>query len=242
MLSLFIQIIVSYCLIQGIFAMEKNRLEFIHIVKNAGTSIENAAAKEGIAWGACHFHQFHHCLYVNPDLEWNGGSQWHSLPQSFSENPYEDAETFAVVRNPYARVISYYYYVNRVQDMSYLNNKNRLNEFVLQVLKKRHTGLLPASEYIYDNKSGKKIIDHVLNFETLDSDGKFDKLMKKFNLDIKLPEKSVNQRKDGSHLTADELTKESIDYINDYYGKDFVLFGYQFMKGSEYTGLRTERG
>ena len=79
--------------------------------------------------------------------------------------------------------------------MSYLNNKNRLNEYVLQVLNKRHTKLLPASEYVYDNKSGEKIIDHVLNFETLDSDGKFDKLMKKNNLDVKLPEKSVNQRK-----------------------------------------------
>ena len=48
----------------------KNKLEFVHIAKNAGSSIENAAAKADIAWGACHFQQLPYCLHVKPDLEW----------------------------------------------------------------------------------------------------------------------------------------------------------------------------
>ena len=125
--------------------------------------------------------------------------------------------------------------------MSYLNNKNRLNEFVLQRLAKYRTGILPASDYIFDEESGEQIIDYILNFETLDTDRKFDDLMKKFNLDISLPEKSLNARKVGDHLTVNDLLQKSIDYINMYYEKDFISFGYQFMKGSEYAGLRTGR-
>ena len=30
----------------------KNKLEFVHITKNAGSSIENTAAKSDISWGA----------------------------------------------------------------------------------------------------------------------------------------------------------------------------------------------
>ena len=145
------------------------------------------------------------------------------------------------MRNPYDRVISYYYYQNRVQDMDYLNNKNRLNEYVLQVLAKYRTGIIPASEYIFDEESGEQIIDHVLYFETMDTDGKFDELMKRFDLNITLPEKSLNARKGGDHLTTNDVSQKSIDYINTYYEKDFVSFGYQFMKGSEHAGLRTGR-
>merc|ERR1719232_371375 len=207
---------------------KKNRLEFIHVVKNAGTSIENAAAKEGIAWGACRYHKFAHCLDVQPDLPWTGGSKWHALPQSFEKNPYADSETFAVVRNPYDRVISYYYYENRAQDMVYLNDKNRLNDFVLRRLKKYHSILLPSSDYVF-GENGEQTVEHILNFETLDSDGKFDALMKKFDLNIKLPENSLNHRRSGDHLTRNDLSKESIDYIDEYYEKDFVSFGYSFM-------------
>ena len=52
--------------------------------------------------------------------------------------------------------------------------------------------------------------------------------MKKFNLDISLPVKALNMHKGRDHLTANDLSKESVDYINAFYEKDFVSFGYQF--------------
>ena len=33
----------------------KQRLEFVHITKTAGSSIEKAATQQGINWGACKF-------------------------------------------------------------------------------------------------------------------------------------------------------------------------------------------
>ena len=65
--------------------------------------------------------------------------------------------------------------------------------------------------------------------------------MKKFDLDISLPENPVNTRKVGDHLTVNDLSQKSIDYINAFYKKDFVSFGYQFLRGSEYASLRTGR-
>merc|ERR1711982_271742 len=111
--------------------------------------------------------------------------------------------------------------------MGHLNKREQLNEFIAQILKKIKTRFLPSSHYIFD-KNGTKIIDHVLHFETLDSDGKFDALMKKFQLNIKLPEKSLNHRKGGDKLTINDLSKESIDFIN-YYENDFLSFGYNFI-------------
>ena len=69
----------------------------------------------------------------------------------------------------------------------------------------------------------------MLYFETLTRDRKFDKLMKRFDLNITLPKKSLNQRKRGDLLTSNNLSKASIDYINAYYIKDFISFGYDFI-------------
>lgn len=43
----------SYTQTQG-----KSRLEFVHITKTAGLSIEKAASQHGINWGACKFYYF----------------------------------------------------------------------------------------------------------------------------------------------------------------------------------------
>jgi len=206
---------------------KKNELEFIHIVKNAGTPIENAAAKEGIAWGSCHYKQFGHCLHVIPDFSWNGRTLWHNFPKRLEINPYaEDTVLFTVVRNPYDRFISYYYFCNRSKDMEFLNNKENLNEFAK--VQKKDT-LYTQHHYVYYD-DGTQMIDHVLHLETLHSDGKFEELMKKYDLNIKLPDIYLKQRESGNKLTIKDLSKETFDYINKRYEKDFILFGYDFVK------------
>lgn len=205
---------------------KKNELEFIHIAKNAGTTIEYAAAKEGIAWGACHYHKFGICLDVEPDLTWNGGSRWHFLPHEFN---LPNRKTFVVVRNPYDRVISYYHYYHRNKKANFLNKKKNLNEFVVQTLKGIKLGsLIPSYDYVFD-KNGVKVIDYVLHFETLDSDGKFGALMRRYNLNVKLPEKSMKPHNSGARLTVNDLSKDAIAFINESYENDFTSFGYDFL-------------
>merc|ERR1712157_162891 len=77
---------------------------------------------------------------------------------------------------------------------------------------------LPQHYYIYNIK-GKKIVDHILRFEKLDKD--FSKLMKDYSLSVTLGEEDVRDK--DCTLTADDLSKETIDLINTMYLEDFSL-------------------
>lgn len=139
----------------GIF---RNRLEFVHIPKTGGTIIESVAARGGVSWTICHFLSTSvasemsmnviHC----PETSSTSGSHfhwtktqrihdlvwWHLPPSYFyyyrsqlPANPFEGADLFAVVRNPYSRLISEYYYQQtwlvaeskrkQTQDVGYFN-------------------------------------------------------------------------------------------------------------------------
>jgi hypothetical protein len=101
----------------------KKRLEFVHITKTGGSAIEKAGSEAGIIWGACHFMNITDVGCFNPDIPYIAPnyqsyaktSPWHTPPKIIkrqfdnSRNPYIGSELFAVVRNPYSRVISEYY-------------------------------------------------------------------------------------------------------------------------------------
>ena len=111
------------------------RLEFIHIPKAGGTVIEKVAGLGGINWGICHFMTSEEVSRMSMGIvncpsnddeqksRWNDVEQfhglvwWHLPPSYFFKyrdhlpfNPYERANLFAVVRDPYSRLISEYYY------------------------------------------------------------------------------------------------------------------------------------
>lgn len=71
-------------------------LEFVHITKTAGSTIESTAAKSGIKWGACHYKRIRKFgkACSSPDIHLGGSKSvrmepWHTPHYFFLHNPYE---------------------------------------------------------------------------------------------------------------------------------------------------------
>ena len=247
------------------------RLEFIHIPKAAGTAVEQAGAKEGYVWGVCKFNldnQITYCppLHVNKTCEasfpgpkrMQDGSFWHlpmdvikpswkSLYNSMTEENFKAGEHkkkpvfFVVVRNPYERMISEYYYSCKVRNdrrpYCLHHNRNR-PEIVNRILdlqlsgpngrfRGHHTHYIPQHDYVFD-KTGKRIVKHVLHFENLTSE--FNALMKEYSLNISLPKQQRKYTKwDGDNLSALDLNSTTVRRIEELYGKDFELGNYSMI-------------
>lgn len=104
-------------------SVQTRRLEFVHITKTGGSAVEKAGAKLGIIWGACHYMNITEVGCNQPDIQYTAPnyqsyaltSPWHTPPKLLrvyvneSQYPYDDADLFAIIRNPYDRVISEYY-------------------------------------------------------------------------------------------------------------------------------------
>lgn len=99
----------------------KQELEFVHITKTGGTTIERVGCQNGFKWGSMHYSAYFGCN--EPDVtNWNEAerdytnvSPWHTPPKvleklvHISENPFKGSKLFTIVRNPYTRFVSEYH-------------------------------------------------------------------------------------------------------------------------------------
>jgi hypothetical protein len=213
---LFVIIVFTSC----IFSQNKEKfLEFIHIPKNAGTTIENIANEKNIKWGRMKPSHQENIQYPSPNCNY-----WHIPPKYFSSSSHYNTDedgSFCVIRDPYERMVSEYKYRNKSS-----TDPKHMNEWLTQHLKPEYTEkgemnchFLPQYNYVY-NDIGTKICDHVLRFENLSED--FNTLTNKYNLDLQLDE----GRKDNvsnNNLTVDDLNQENKDLIRKIYHSDFFL-------------------
>jgi hypothetical protein len=245
------------------------RLEFVHIPKNGGSSIEKIAAENGIRWGLCHWKvksviSSFPCpvdknyTYIDYQQEAPGffpatlGNKvgyhyppWilQGLPNEL--NPYLHADLFAIVRNPYDRLVSIVQFRFRTRQLgvSALNdNLQALLQPRIQFVNvtfpfymKDYVGddyghLIPQHFFVYQGRE--KYVDRVLRFENLTLE--FDSLVSEYGLTTDGGEGSrssmhlghINPATNHKKLTSLNLTKESRKLIETVYWKDFELFQY----------------
>ena len=191
--------------------VKQKELKFIHITKTGGTTIEKLGQKHNIKWGMFH-------------KEYNN---WHRPPGEQNQNIIQKYDWFTVVRNPYDRIISELHCRFGNHNREILNkSKNEINEYIRKCINLKDNFHNYKNLYCYGhyNEQHKYLCDNIniLKFENLEED--FNKLMIKYNMNIKLQGHHYKMKR---KFNIHDLDKETINLINNVYHKDFELFGYQ---------------
>jgi hypothetical protein len=190
-------------------------------------AIEKAAAVIGIPWGICHLSTEIDDLncpappnFRNAGLEYHhGNSPRKHPPHLWNINMFQGRHTFAVIRNPFTRLIS-----------SFENGKNdpsekQLNKFVhFTLCQKKGTmdnAPIQQQQHYYTDYNHTRQVMHILRYETLTSE--FLELMGHYDLPIQITATSDSSE---TLLGIQNLTVHSIELIQKYFTEDFRLFNY----------------
>lgn len=220
-----------------------SRLEFVHIPKAGGSSLEVLGAKFGIAWSACHWltkygetdcpghpirPQLHHAHNVK---------NWHVPPIHFDAskapfNPYDNATLFTVVRDPYSRMVSEYKYNKWVRNWDPFD-ASKLNAFLIRRLRRLANDnsssnvyfmgdghFIPQVDFIRGNEDRM----HVLHQERLSDD--FACLVRRYRLPTNMTLHALKVNASPGALSVHNLTRLSRQLIEQVYAEDFKQFGY----------------
>jgi len=192
----------------------EQKIAFIHIPKNAGSSIretlleyeDKKTVKSIEGWRA------------HPLIE----KQLETLPYIFNEDYF----LFACVRNPYTRVLSAY-----LQGNTQHNLNLSFKEYLMCMMDKKyeHNDRLihgaPQHRFIYDENNS--TVDFIIRFENIERDYKE-------LYDIKIHElgkfETIKHTNKAGSSKENLFTEEAIVLINEIYSKDFELFNYDMLE------------
>jgi hypothetical protein len=232
------------------FEVQKGNFEetlgFIHIPKNAGTAMEDAAFEgHNIRWGR----------YLMFGMFNVDGPQWcsvHHVPAQHlglqEQESYLNKENFCVTRHPYTRALSEYSYVlsltmddpNRMESEAVLYrfppcSVKGLNHFLQTQLRLVLDGpgkyvndchFVPQSEYIWDDD--RQWCSNVLRME--DFPTAFNNLMKSRGYPVRLPDQKDNKTNAHGDLCPDlsvaSMDADTIALLDEAYAVDFRRLGY----------------
>lgn len=220
-------------------------LRFLHIPKNAGTSIEQLWRKYSDKMHehgdtALTWHKARGKIECSSPLDEDycsvGGlansdkcPRWH-IPPHLDDRvraSYSSCTIFCIVRDPVDRLISEYFYrwgtCKKKQFKKWINHQIKVGATEPY---RESCHMVPQSEYIWgpDGRSGNttKFCHRVLRFETLDQD--FKQLMDEYGLPVKMS-KRKNTR-DVSCKLLDEFASLAMPLVRKSYYQDVELLGY----------------
>lgn len=223
--------------IQTITSSTGKCLNFLHIPKNAGSTIEtisyNSAHLGGpkVEFGKNNPHlkcsgargANNECVISDGAGHVGNCSAWH-VPPVFDATiaaGYAGCETFCITRHPLTRAWSQHVYVgNECSAESFaLNMLNKAAELKANPFTE-DCHWLTQSSYIAD----KKHCQHLLRFETLEED--FNALMVKFEIPLSLDKTHVSESSCELRDHIDKVPPHTIEFIETYFADDYKTGGY----------------
>jgi len=175
--------------------IDKYKAIFIHIPKNAGTSIEEYFGNESFR--------------IQPSKH----ADVHEIKKKF-KNSYNNYKKFTIIRNPYDKMVSWYFYLKRNLGENY--NIVEFNEWIKEPSSFWHANdpisyLKPQCDWIDDTVE-------IIKFENINKE-----LNSFFNKKIDLP---ITNKSNRNHY-LEYYNNNSLDIIYNKYKKDFKKFNYK---------------
>jgi len=204
----------------------KKQLIFIHIPKCAGSSVEDALgidykagmrSRYGIRCKQMKVKGIENLSGIEKLYAENTSPQHlsASMLKKMLPNEFEQYTKFTIVRNPYDRLVSEYYYTNKVHDLTFnkfIKNVFNLSEFERNTKFDSH--LNTQKSFVYDKHQ--LLVDKIFHFEQIEN--VFDWL----NVPMTHENSSIRPSS-YMHLYTPEL----LQLVNYMYQDDFTAFGYE---------------
>ncbi|MFK5978683.1 MAG: sulfotransferase family 2 domain-containing protein [Rhizobiaceae bacterium] len=192
---------------------------FVHVPKTGGSSIRHALIPYSIPKNEGVFRRFSSNLPFreapqNVRLRIHDTAAWARL--KLGTKTFEELLSFAVVRNPYTRAISYFEYLRQ-------NPKHPQNRVVRNMSFEKY--LIWGGQKAKQSKhlcdlSGNLLVDRVLRFENMAEE--FQSICRDIGVSVELPRINISAQ---MSLT-EYLTPEACELIEQIYTQDFELFKY----------------
>lgn len=142
--------------------------------------------------------------------KWVGAKQW------------ENAYSFAVVRNPWDWQVSLYHYILREKNHGECRIVSRLDSFDEYIQWRCNGSFQLQSQFLADEGGSNIIVKDVLRFETLYDD--FSRVAARFNQDLTLDHLNATKHR---HYRS-YYSEASKILIKNCFARDIEMFGYDF--------------
>lgn len=206
---------------------DRHRFIFIHIYKNAGTSITDTLASHIIpSWlyplyTAARRLRLPMPAYLDPRYYPSHIRAW-QLAEQIGRDRFNSYFSFAIVRNPWDWQVSLYNYMLKTEG-HFQHDLVRKMEGFPEYIRWRCQNEVKLQQEFLDDREGNRLVDFVGRFENLDED--FRRICRKIGLPpLKLPVKNVSNTIPYQEF-YDEETREM---VRETFRSDIEAFGYEF--------------
>jgi hypothetical protein len=208
---------------------------FVHIMKNAGQSIESALLPSS-THNALHLFLYrayrrvarYTRIPVILPFRWHPQPMWHhvtahQIRERVGAEMYDSYFSFAVVRNPWDWMVSRYHYTlkdKRHPAHQRVSRMKGFTEYMLWRCTPEHIG--PSQKDFVFSPDGHSIVNFIIRYENLAQD--FNEVCIRIGVEAALPRINVTKHRPYQELYTPDL----VDLVRRTFAADIELFGYTF--------------